>query len=203
MMNTMGILTRAFLFCATAALASAQTNLSNTQPGIEPLTGGARLKWAVISTIGPPSLAGGLFSAEFGTAFKQPREYGTHWEGFGKRFGMRLTGVSVSNTMEAGLGAVWGEDPRYPRAAGQPFKNRVGHVVKMTFLAPNRDGQIMPAYARYAAIGGNNFLSNTWRADSEATMNRAAVRVGLGFLGRMASNAFVEFWPDVKGRFRR
>jgi hypothetical protein len=116
---------------------------------------------------------------------------------------MRLTGVSVSNTMEAGLGAVWGEDPRYPRAVGQPIKNRVAHVVKMTFLAPYRDGQIGPAYARYAAIGGNNFISNAWRADSEATVDRAAIRVGLGFLGRMASNAFLEFWPDVKDRISK
>ena len=191
----MTILTRTVLFCAAAALLTAQT------PGAEPIRGSDRLKWAITSTIGPQSLAGGLVSSGLGTAFNQPREYDTHWEGFGKRFGMRLTGVSVSNTMEAGLGALWGEDPRYPRAAGQPFKNRLGHVIKMTFMAPNQEGRIVPAYARYAAVGGNNFLSNTWRADSEATVDRATIRVGLGFLGRLTSNAFLEFWPDVKDRF--
>jgi len=33
---------------------------------------------------------------------------------------MRLTGVSTGKAIEAGLGSLWGEDPRYFRAAGQP-----------------------------------------------------------------------------------
>jgi hypothetical protein len=73
----------------------------------------------------------------------------------------------------------------------------------MTFVAPNSDGRIRPAYARYAAIGGSNFISNAWRPDSEANAGHAAIRVGLGFLGRMTSNAFYEFWPDVKKRFSK
>jgi len=170
----------------------------------QPITGEGRVKWVVFSTVGPPSLVGGVISAGFGTLYNRPSEYGPHWEGFGKRYGIRLTGVSVSNTMEAGLGALWGEDPRYFRAAGQPFKTRLSHVVKMTFLAHNREGRTMPAYARYVAIPGNNFLSNTWRADSEADAGHASLRTLLGFLGRMSGNAFDEFWPDVKGRvFRR
>jgi len=130
-------------------------------------------------------------------------EYGTSLKGFEKRFGIRLTGVAVSNTMESSLGAVWGEDPRYFRAEGQPFRQRVGHVVKMTFMASDKDGRIVPAYARYAAISGSNALSNAWRADSDVTFDRTAIRIGFGFLGRMTSNAFFEFWPDVKDRFSK
>ena len=85
-----------------------------------------------------------------------------------------------------------------------PFRNRIGHVVKMTFLATGTNGRRMPAYARYIAIPGNNFLSDAWRTPSDATLNRAALRTGLGFLGRLAGNAFEEFWPDVRRRiFRR
>jgi len=116
---------------------------------------------------------------------------------------MRLTGVSVSNAMEAGIGALWGEDPRYLRSQAESFGGRVGHVVKMTFLAQNRQGRLMPAYARYIAISGNNFISNAWRADSEATLGNASLRTLLGFLGRMSSNAFQEFWPDVRQRLSR
>ena len=64
----------------------------------------------------------------------------------------------------------------------------------MTFMAQNRDGKLMPAYARMIAIPGNNFLSNAWRADSEATVDRAFIRTGLGFLGRLGGNTFAEFW---------
>ena len=161
------------------------------------------MKWFAESTVGPPSLLGGVISAGWGTLFNSPREYEPHWGGFGKRYGMRLTGVSTGNAIEAGLGALWGEDPRYPRAAGQPFKSRVTNIIKMTFLAPNRNGGLRPAYARYIAISGNNFLSNTWRADSEATNGRAGLRTLFGFLGRMSSNAFAEFWPDVRKRIRK
>jgi hypothetical protein len=79
----------------------------------------------------------------------------------------------------------------------QNFAGRIRNVVGMSFLAHNRSGQLSPAYARYVAMPGNNFLSNTWRADSEANNRAAAVRTGLGFLGLMGKNAFTEFWPDV------
>ena len=189
--------TSAILACAACAAGQSASNPA------DPITGQERLKWFADSTIGPASLAGGAISSGWGTLFNSPKEYGPHWDGFGKRYGMRLTGVSVGNATEAGLGAIWGEDPRYIPTEGQPFRNRMGHVLKMTFIAQYRDGSVRPAYARYVAIPGNNFLSNTWRADSEATLGRAGVRTALGFLGRMSGNAFKEFWPSVVRRFHK
>ncbi len=168
-----------------------------------PATTKDRFDWFLLNTTGPASIAGGLISAGWGTAFNSPKEYGTHWAGFGKRDGMRLTGVATSNAMEAGIGQLWGEDPRYFREPDQPFRHRVLHVLKMTVLARNREGTEVPAYARYAAISGSSFLSNTWRPDSQATTNQAVVRIGLGFIGRMSSDAFYEFWPDVQRKIKR
>jgi hypothetical protein len=175
---------------------NAAASSSSTAP--RPITAKQRIQWVVRSTVGPESLTGGLFSAGWGTLFNSPKEYGAHWEGFGDRYGMRLTGLAVSNTMEAGLGAIWGEDPRYMRDAGAPFDQRLGHAVKMTFMAQDRNGRLIPAYARMIAIPGNNFISNAWRADSEATVDHAFIRTGLGFLGRLSGNTFEEFWPDVR-----
>jgi hypothetical protein len=167
----------------------------------QPITGVQRFAWFAESTVGPESLAAGLFSAGWGTAFNRPREYSTHWEGFGKRYGMRLTGISTGNAMEAGLGSLWGEDPRYfAAAAGQPFNGRLKHLVVMTFAARRADGGVAPAYARYLGNAGNNFLSNAWRADSESAAGDALVRILLGFAGKMGSNAFAEFWPDASKR---
>lgn len=167
----------------------------------QPLSGAERFKWFANSTVGPTSLlAAGPVSSAWGTLMNSPEEYGPHWEGFGKRYGMRLTGVATSNAMEAGLGSFWGEDPRYFRAEGKQLKGRVGHIVKSTFLAYDSQGNARPAYARYLAVPGSNFLSNTWRMDSEAQASDALMRTMTGFLGRMAGNAFIEFWPDVKQR---
>jgi hypothetical protein len=111
---------------------------------------------------------------------------------------MRFTGVASSNTIEAGLGAIWGEDPRYVRNQNLPFKRRLGNVFVLSIMARNRQGRLMPAYARYVAIPGNNFLSNTWRVNSEATTSAALTRTGYGLLSEITSNAWTEFWPDIK-----
>jgi hypothetical protein len=163
-----------------------------------PITPRQRMRWFLTNTIGPPHLVGGLFTSAFGTAVDRPKEYGPGWTGFGDRYGMRLTGISTGNAIEASVGALWGEDPRYFRVPDAPFKRRFNNAVKLTFVARRRDGHFAPAYARYVAISGNNFLSNTWRVDSEANNHDAVIRTLDGFAGRFASNLFEEFWPDIK-----
>jgi hypothetical protein len=164
----------------------------------EPITGRQRMQWFVRSTVGAESLAAGTFSAGFGTARNRPEEYGPHWDGFGKRYAMRFTGVATSHAIEGAAGSLWGEDPRYFRAAGQPFKGRMKNVVVMSFAARQSNGMLAPAYARYLGNAGSNFLSNTWRANSASGAGDAGVRILLGFAGKMGSNAFAEFWPDAR-----
>lgn len=174
------------------------------QPGqYQPITAAERERWFVHSIVGPNSMLGGVVSSALGTGFDSPREYGPGWEGFGKRFGMRLTGISVGNATEAVLGAWWGEDPRYFRAKGKPFKARVGNVLKFTVESYRTDGSVGFGYARLAGNVGNNFLSNTWRAPSEADWQHALLRVAEGIGSKAASNAFAEFWPDVKSLAHR
>ncbi|MGA8100815.1 MAG: hypothetical protein WB869_01600 [Candidatus Acidiferrales bacterium] len=163
-------------------------------------TKGDRIAWVLDSTVGFQSLALGLFSAAFGTAENKPYEYHGTFSGYFKRYGMRLTGLATSNTMEAGLGAIWHEDPRYFRVPDRPFRERVRNTVKLTLLARRPSGDYAPAYARYIAIPSSNFLSNTWRANSEANTQNALIRTGFGVVGRFASNAVAEFWPDVSAR---
>jgi len=170
---------------------------SSSSDALRPITAQERINWVVKGTIGPEGLAGELFGAGWDTLVNSPKTYGTHWQGFGDRLGMSVAGNAVSNTMEAGLGAIWGEDPRYTRDPGAPFSHRLGHVVRMTFMAQDRDGQVRLAYARFIAIPGSNFISNSWRAPGDDTAGNAAVRMGLGFFSRFGSNTFDEFWPDV------
>jgi len=164
----------------------------------EMISGKERVRWVLRGTFGPSNLLAGVFSAGISTAGNSPKEYGPHWDGYAKRYGMRLTGVASSNTMEAGLGAIWGEDPRYVRSASPSFKGRIGHVFLLTFVARNREGDLQPAYARYIAIPGSSFLSNTWRAASVADNSHALKRSGYGVLGKLAGNAWSEFWPDMR-----
>jgi hypothetical protein len=183
---------------AEASSSSFNAASSSSSDAWGPITAHERVSWVVKGAIGPEGLAGELFGAGWDTLFNTPKVYGTHWEGYGDRLGMSVAGNAVSNTLEAGLGAIWGEDPRYARDPGAPFSHRLGHVARMTFMAQNRDGKVLPAYARFIAIPGSNFLSNAWRAPGDDTARDAAVRTGIGFLGRFGSNTFDEFWPDFK-----
>jgi len=163
-----------------------------------PITPSQRLGWFMTGTVGPAHMAGVAFVSAGGTAVNRPGEYGPHWEGFANRFGMSLAGSATSNAMEGSVGLLLREDPRYFRVPQQAFKARVGNVARLTFLARNESGRSEPAYARYIGIVGSNFLSNTWCLHSEANARDALLRSAEGFAGRMAANAFKEFWPDVK-----
>jgi len=158
------------------------------------------LRWFITNTTGPAYLAGGIFFAALGTAVNRPKEFGPHWEGFGDRYGMRKSVVITGNAIEAGAGLILKEDPRYFRVPDRPFKARIKNVVRLAFVARRADGSFEPAYARYTAALGSSFLSNTWRAPSDADAHHALLRASGDFAGRMGTNAFEEFWPDVKKR---
>jgi len=168
------------------------------EPPYLPMTSRQSLHWFITNTIGPSHLAGGIFLAATGTALDRPKEYGPHWGGFADRYGMRKTGVVMGNAIEASTGLLLREDPRYFRVPGRAFKARIRNVVRLTFTARGHNGNLGPAYARYMAIFGSSFLSNTWRVQSEANTRDALLRTSEGFAGRMAANAFAEFWPDIK-----
>lgn len=188
---------------ATMAPRSAQAQAPNPEPPSRPITDRERADWAIRSTVGLRSLGVGVLSAGWNTAWNRPEEYHGTWEGFGKRYAVRLSGVAIGNGMEAGLGTLWGEDPRYTPAGGGNAWQRIGHATRMTVMAYNREGRLMPAYARYAGTVGNNFITNAWRPDSENSAGSAMTRSAIGITGRLASNLFEEFWPDLRRRLSR
>jgi hypothetical protein len=178
---------------------SSDGSSSSSSDARQPITAKQRVQWVLNNTVGPEGVAGELVGAGWDTLFDSPKAYGTHWQGFGDRLGMSIAGNLTSDTMEAGIGAAWGEDPRYFREGpSASFGQRLGYAAKMTFMAEDRAGGLMPAYARFVAIPGSNFLSNAWRTPGDDTADRATIRTGLGFLDRFGSNVFDEFWPDFK-----
>lgn len=160
-----------------------------------PVTSAERLRWLASENFSPVGVLEDVAVAAESTRENSPREYGTHWAGFGKRFGVVTANYGVTTAMEAGLGSLWGEDPRYKRSEGLAFPSRVARVVKMTFLARNRAGNTVPAYARLLAIPAGSFAANAWMPDTQATFHDAILRTGLSFLGRIGTNAFREFGP--------
>lgn len=201
--------------CRTALalfLAALKTVFAQTVPEIDaavaipapvaieyaPITPTGRLAWAANSSFGLRSTGVGLVNSALWTGLNVPEEYHGTWQGFGKRLAMRTATVTSANTIEAATGALWGEDPRYlPQAKGS-FGSRVKYALKMSVMAYNRNGKLMPAYGREIGNVSVNFISNKWRPDSENHAGDAAVRCVWGVTARMAGNAFSEFWPDLR-----
>jgi hypothetical protein len=181
-----------FMAIGFASVALAQTPVA-AQTVPPPIDGHERMKWLLVENLGAGSLADDVIVGAVDTLFNTPKEDKPHWEGFGERTAMVAANYGVKSVMEAGLGSIWGEDPRYFRTEGLSMKSRMAYVVKMTFMAKDRAGHTMPAYSRYLAYPGASFLSNEWQPTSQATVNEALARVGLGFLSRMGENAWKEF----------
>ena len=95
-----------------------------------------------------------------------------------------------------------GEDPRYFRTEGQPFKKRLMNILDLTFRAYRDDGERHFAYARIMGNVGNDFLSNTWRVPSDSNAQAASIRVLEGIGGKAVGNALYEFVPEIVRRLR-
>ena len=187
------------LACTFCFVENISAQSLTADPADDSISSSKRVRWTIQSTIGPGSLVTGVFSSAWGTANNIPTEYETHFSGFAKRYGMGLTDIAASNTMEASLGTLWNEDPRYVPSHEKGLLQRVKYASRMTFFAQRRDAGPAPAYARYIAITASNFMSNSWRVNSESTVSSALTRTALGFAGRFVGNVIRELWAPARG----
>ncbi len=178
---------------AAPALALAPA-ASQLRPDYTPITGGGRFRWVMLNTFGLKNVTIGIAGAAISTARNKPPEWGPGWEGFGKRLGTAQATVLTSSVIEASVGALWGEDPRYLRSGKTGFFPRAGHAIKMAFFAYRRDGSVRPAYARFPAIAASHFISSTWRPPSDDDWEDTATRIGMSYLYRAFTNLWTEFW---------
>ena len=168
-----------------------------------PITNLERMDWIIDGTIGVRSLGVGVLAAGWQTGFNTPDEWGSGRQGFAKRYLQREADVAISNSLEAGLGALWGEDPRYIPSRRQGLWPRVRYAMKTVVLAQRRDGRLAPAWGRFAGNVFNNVIENAWLPPSVTTPGQTAVRSANGLAGRLLGNLWDEFWPDVRKRLRR
>ncbi len=189
-----------FVFASGAAWAQPATT-----PQIDmPMTGADRIHWIVDGTVGPTSLGVGVIAAGWDTAWNTPEEWGRTWKGAGKRYLQREADVAISNSIEAGLGAIWGERADYIPSHKQGVHARLGYALKTVFLAHRPDGHLAPAWGRYAGNTVNNLIENTWLPPSATTWQSTTWRSASGFGSRAIGNVWEEFAPDIVRRvFRR
>jgi hypothetical protein len=195
------------VLCALLLLPAAPARAQSanfTADAYAPITGRERVNWIVTGTIGVRSLTVvGPLAAGWLTIFNTPEEWQRTAKGFGQRYAEREADVAISNSIEAGVGALWHEEPRYIRSGRKGIMPRARYAMKTVFLTQRANGRLGPAWGRYAGNTLNNLIENTWLPPSATTPGQTTVRAGLGFASRLGGNLWEEFWPDVKSRLRR
>jgi len=195
------VVLRRILIIAAIALApagAAAQQIQNEPRADQPMTGAERIHWIVDGTVGLKSLTVvGPIGTAWQTAWNQPEEWGQTWSGAGKRYLQREADVAISNTLEAGLGAIWGERADYIRSGRRGFKPRLGYALKTVFLAHHPDGHLEFAWARLAGNTVNNVIENTWLPPSSTTWQQTTWRSASGFGTRALGNVWEEFQPEI------
>lgn len=213
--DTLGVLrmTCALLFFATGSVAAQSPEprpapappQASQPPSVpktySPITSNQRIVWIAESIAGTSSLRIGMVSSIWQTAFNSPDEWHRTVPGFTKRYLQREADVAISSGIEAGIGAIWGEDPRYIPSRLRGFWPRTRYAMKTVFMGPRGDGRLAPAWGRVAGNIANNVIENTWLPPSVSTPGQTTIRSVEGFAGRLVSNFWGEFGPDVKRRF--
>ena len=70
--------------------------------------------------------------------------------------------------------------------------------MKTVFLTQGRDGELKPAWSRYAANTANNVIENAWLPSSITTPGETMLRSADGFIGRLIGNMYEEFRPELR-----
>lgn len=161
-----------------------------------PITPAGRVRWVFKNTFGYRSLTLGIIYSGIQTARNKPEEWGPGWEGFGKRFGTRQATQLIGSSVEASVGALWGEDPRYFHSWRKGFWPRANYAAKMTFFSYRRDGSTGFAYARAIGISAGKAISSTWYPPTDNDWQDTMSRIGISYLGRFLANLWYEFTPE-------
>lgn len=193
-----GVLALSLLPAFSAAQETAPT--IPVSPVYVPPTFSDRVHWVVQGTVSVPVIGVNAIDSAWSTRVNWPKEWGRGPKGFARRFADETAYGTISDAIEAGVGTLWGEDPRYQRAAQGSNWHRAHHALVATVLAPRRDGHVALAWARFGAIGGAIEIQNAWLPPSARTPGATAWRVADDLIWRAAANVWDEFWPDIRRR---
>lgn len=172
-------------------------------PAITPLTVGERAQYNLRRAVGPESIGLGALTSGIQTWRRRPEAWDRTWEGFGQRFGMRMTRSILSNGIDFTVGAALGTDPRYRPKGQGTFGSRVKHALGASFYHYDRGGHRVPALSRFAGIAGSNIISNQWMPEGDNTKWDVLRRSGQQVGWHIGWNVLKEFLPDIKHKLGR
>ncbi len=181
----------------SAALAARPAALT-VADNIEPPTWKDRGNVFLHKLVGPQAILETVPGTAFDYARGFPRQWGRGGIGIAKRLGSQYGQFLVGETIEVGVSVLHREDPRYFRMPQGTIRRRIGHALLSTVIVRGAHGGHTLGVGRLANVYGGWAVATLW---NPAEQRNALKIFGYGSLGlglKAGSNAFREFWPDVK-----
>ena len=168
-----------------------------------PLSTDERVQWYLDRTTGTESVLRGVALAGFATWRDTPSDWNRDAGGYSARFASRHARITISNSVQLGMGFLLKDDPRYHRAPEKGVGGRLKNALVSTVTARDASGRLTPAYSRFAGIGVSNVIAKTWLPPSCNTWSDVGLRSGAQLGGQVGFNLLREFWPDIKRKFKK
>jgi len=126
----------------------------------------ARRKRFINSTIGPVALGRMVFNAGISTWSNSPEEWGTHWEGFGRRFASNVGKNVIRQTTSFGLDEALKYDSYFYRSKDKSIGARLKNSVISPVTARNKNGKRVLGIPRITAAYTSSIIAaEAWYPD--------------------------------------
>lgn len=128
-----------------------------------------------------------------------PEEWDQSWDGFGRRLGDRMGRLGIRYGVQLAADVALGTDPRYDRCGCTGGGSRAWHAVRRTFIARKDYGGETINLAQLSGAFIPPAVANpTWMPERLNTTGQTFQNAGTYLAFRAATNAFQEFWPEIK-----
>jgi len=145
--------------------ASKSTSMASTTAYVRP-DAAARRKRFVNSLIGPVALGRMVFNAGVSTWTNSPEEWGTHWEGFGRRFASNLGKNGIRQVTSFGLDEALKYDSYFYRSKNKSVGARLKNALISPVTARDREGKRVIGIPRIAAAYTSSIIAvEAWYPD--------------------------------------
>ena len=126
----------------------------------------ARRKRFINSTVGPVALGRMVFNAGLGTWTNSPEEWGTHWEGFGRRLASNVGKNVIRQTTSFGLDEALKYDSYFYRSKNKSIGARLKNSIISPVTARNKNGKRVLGIPRITAAYTSSIIAaEAWYPD--------------------------------------
>ena len=130
-------------------------------------------------------------------------KWGSGMGGWGHRVGARYAEHLTKRSIQFGIGALRGEDPRFFRSNEEGFWARTAFQLKRTVTVQMDNGGTSVAVGKLVGTFGANALSSYWDPRRPDPLKNGLTSTGINLGSDFATRMLREFWPDLKRMFKR